>query len=692
MSFLQPWLLAALPLILIPIIIHLVNQWRYQSKPWAAMMFLLAAKSMNRGLAKLRQWLILAMRVLAVAGLIFAISRPLTSGIMGLVAGGRVDTTIVMLDRSPSMLQQGAASRETKLATGMRQLRQTLSTQPSSRWILIDSAKPSPQEFLSLDALIDSPISTGTSAMSSWPAMFQTALNYIQTNRPSQTNIWVCSDMRQGDWQAERGPWQAIREAFQKVPTQMRFFAISYPELALANRSLSIRDVRLDQSDEKHEVVMTIRIQQDEAKQASEKVPVQLLIGSGRSEIEIELENGIGEIKEYRLPIDPSVTLGWGKATIPADDNLADNEQFFAFDAAPVRQTIIFGEQPELTFPLRIAAEIGKDSKSSPIVEMVSLDAALKTNIDDASLLIWQGPLPTGELAERLVEHLDRGRSIWFLPSMAMAEQGTSIGSEAVFAGFRWLAWRQAPTMIKPTTWRSDEGLLAATQSGMALPVGEISVAGYATVEGEVTSLAMLDGGAPLLAKLNTQRGHAYICTTLPIDRISTMATNGIALFVAVQRSIEQGGATLGNAVAFDAVPIMRSASELPSTNQSVPNASSETTSIANLNLTPVDTWQPISTDDRFLSNEIGLHSGVYESGEKMVAVNRPIAEDIAQSITGDQLSQLLKGLDIVRIEDSAGSTKSIQQEIWRAFLTLMIAALLLEALFCLPRKQIATQ
>ena len=44
MSFLQPWLLVALPLVALPIIIHLINQRRYQTIRWAAMMFLLAAK------------------------------------------------------------------------------------------------------------------------------------------------------------------------------------------------------------------------------------------------------------------------------------------------------------------------------------------------------------------------------------------------------------------------------------------------------------------------------------------------------------------------------------------------------------------------------------------------------------------------------------------------------------------------
>jgi len=67
MSFLQPILLAALPLVALPIIIHLINQRRYQTVRWGAMMFLLAAQKMSRGYSRIRQWLIMLFRMLAIA-------------------------------------------------------------------------------------------------------------------------------------------------------------------------------------------------------------------------------------------------------------------------------------------------------------------------------------------------------------------------------------------------------------------------------------------------------------------------------------------------------------------------------------------------------------------------------------------------------------------------------------------------
>src|SRR5271154_2537518 len=139
MSFLQPAFLAALPLVALPIIIHLINQWRYQTVRWAAMMFLLAANRMSRGYARLRQWLIMAARMAAIAGLLFAVSRPLAGGWLGLAAGGRPDTTLVILDRSPSMEQGGPGGSGSKRETGLRQLGRTLDTIGSAHWVLIES-------------------------------------------------------------------------------------------------------------------------------------------------------------------------------------------------------------------------------------------------------------------------------------------------------------------------------------------------------------------------------------------------------------------------------------------------------------------------------------------------------------------------------------------------------------------------
>ena len=164
MSFLQPFLLIALPLAALPIIIHLINQRRFQTIDWGAMRFLFEATRMARGYARIRQWLILLFRVLAIATLVIAVSRPLASGWVGLMGGSRADTTIVLIDRSPSMAQQGAGTVSSKLDTAIKQLSQTLTTLGASRIVVIDSATQKPQELSSPVLLAKSPSSTATSA------------------------------------------------------------------------------------------------------------------------------------------------------------------------------------------------------------------------------------------------------------------------------------------------------------------------------------------------------------------------------------------------------------------------------------------------------------------------------------------------------------------------------------------------
>src|SRR5262245_56006820 len=196
MSFLQPWLLAALPLVALPLIIHLINQRRFQTIRWAAMMFLLAAQRMARGYSRLRQWLIMLFRMLVVAGLVLAVARPLASGWLGSVAGGKADTTLILLDRSPSMQEQASGGSQSKLETGLRQLVRIPSTFSSDRWALIDSASREAQDLESPTALLQAPTAGPASSPADLPMMLQAAHDYIKKQQTGRTEVWICSDLR----------------------------------------------------------------------------------------------------------------------------------------------------------------------------------------------------------------------------------------------------------------------------------------------------------------------------------------------------------------------------------------------------------------------------------------------------------------------------------------------------------------
>ena len=326
MSFLQPAMLWALPVIALPIIIHLINQRRFQTIRWGAMMFLLAANRMSRGYARLRRWLILAARTAAVAGLIMAVSRPLASGWQGIIGGAKADTTLVLLDRSPSMQESSSAGGGSKLQTGLAQLTDSLSVLGSNRWALINGTDEKPIEFDSADKLASLPQAESVGASAHLPSMLQSAFDYVQANRPSRTEVWICSDLRQNDWDPEGGQWAQLRDAFLASPHPVRFHLLAYPDSSKTNRSIRVTEVRRMDRGNAAELLLSLKITQPEGIAGTARIPLQIEIDGARSEMTAELNGTEVEIKNHAIPLDAAQVRGWGRISLPADANPADND------------------------------------------------------------------------------------------------------------------------------------------------------------------------------------------------------------------------------------------------------------------------------------------------------------------------------------------------------------------------------
>jgi hypothetical protein len=507
---------------------------------WAAMMFLLAANRMSRGYARLRQWLILALRMLAIAALLFAVSRPLAGGWLGLTGGGRADTTIVLLDRSPSMQQNGESGGGSKLDSGRRQLARTFQTLGSARWLLLESGTNTPRSFDSPDALLTMTSAEPVSASSDIPGMLLAARDVIRENKSGRTEVWICSDIRENDWNVESGRWTALREGFQELPQTVRFHLLAYPREAPANLSIRVTETRYRSTRDGGELLVSLRIRRDGGGDERQTIPVQIEIEGARSEVSVELAGPVAELKDYRITLGKGHDHGWGRVAIPADANPADNDFWFAFEPPVPRRTVIVAEDSQAALPLQLAASIANDPSISCVTENVAVDALNSVDWDEVALLIWQAPLPKDGTAKLVRSFVDRGGRVLFLP--------TRETDSSEFLGTKWTSWNEHPDAVSVASWRGDEDLLARTQSGSALPVGEVRIMRSRGLTGEFTPLATLPGGAPLLARVVTNRGGVYFLATTPAVGDSSLATGGVVLYVLVQRALDAGAATLGNA------------------------------------------------------------------------------------------------------------------------------------------------
>ncbi len=650
MSFLQPALLMALPLIALPLIIHLINQRRYQTVEWAAMMFILAANRMSRGYARLRQWLIMAFRMAAIGALIFAVSRPLAGGWLGLTSGGKADTTFILLDRSPSM-QQGAGAGGSKLESGRRQLVQTLKTLGSTRWVLIESGTNALRALEKPDEILNSPSAAGSSAQSDLPGILETAKDYIKANRPGRTEIWICSDVRRDDWGPDDGRWKSVREAFLGFPQGVRFHLLAYPKIAPENLSVRVTGVRRVKAGDNSELLLSLLLAREGTGSGRTVVPINFEIGGARSELSIEMAGPRFELKDHRIPLERGRERGWGKVSIPADTNPADNMYYFAFDQPAPRRAIVVAEDVQVGRTLQLASSVSPDPALKCSSEVVSADQLASVDWDTVSLLLWQAPLPEGDAAKVLKAFVDRGGRLLFFPPRS--------GGGPEFLGTKWTNWENRTQDSAVENWRGDQDLLANTQSGAALPVGALRIRNTCGLSGDLTPLATVRGGAMLLARMTTTTGGAYFCATTPAPSDSSLATNGVVFYVLVQRAQGAG------------------AEALETTRQLV--AGEPTGDDPSL-------WKRLAGDDEAVSTEYPLHAGIYASGERLLAVNRPAAEDQAPVLANDTVTGLFQGLDFSRVDDKEGSLNALIQEIWRFFLIAMMTALIVEAGLCLPR------
>ncbi|MBX3436170.1 MAG: BatA domain-containing protein, partial [Planctomycetaceae bacterium] len=651
MSFLQPLMLYALPVIALPIIIHLINQRRFRTIEWGAMMFLLAANRMSKGYARIRQWLILAARTLAIAGLIFAVSRPLSSGWMSLAAGGRVDTTFIVLDRSPSMQQVGLAGRS-KLDSGREQLVQSLGMLRSNRWVLIDSANNRAIEIESPDVLT-AMIETGPVSVSAdLPGMLQTAYDYIRENRPSRSEVWMCSDVRQHDWDADSGRWQVLRDSFLELPQTVRFHLLAYPDVTPENRRVRVTSVRRVESSAGAELLISLRIEQQAAAENAVTIPVQIEVDGARSEINVELIGTETELVNHAIPLGGQQLRGWGRVSIPADANPADNEFYFVFDQPAPRKTVVVTDDPDAARPLQLAAGISPDAAVAVQVETLAAHEVVGSDWSEVALVLWQAPLPELEAAATMQSFVNRGGQIVFFPPDAP--------TDAEFAGLRWGEWREIAEENAVRNWIGDQDLLANAASGASLPVGGLRIVRTCELQGEHTALATLHDGAPLLARALTDLRNVSFFTTTASVGDSSLARDGVVLYVMIQRALAGGAASLGSARQLIAGEVSEQAAS---------------------------GWRRLSVQGDAVTSSQAVTAGVYAAGEgdgdRLFAVNRSLAEDRPAVLADERVAGLFGNLEFDRIDDRAGSGNRLLEEIWRLFLALMMAALFVEACLC---------
>jgi hypothetical protein len=645
--FLNPLLLWGLLAAAVPIAIHLLNRRRHKTIHWAAMQFLLKATRESRGKKKLRHILILACRALGIAALALAAARPIVSGLIGW-GGGSIDTVVLLLDRSASMEGKPGDGLNPRRQIVLEKVRDAMANLGSPRLVLIDSASKSPQEIPSPETLTDLSSTAATDTAADFPTLLELAADYLMET-PGRSEIWLASDLQESNWHPEDERWAAARASLASLPQKPAIRVLSLTGPAAPNTNIRLLSARRAGD----EVLLDLEINRAMESRGSVSIPLTNYLHGTRTTETLTIPGQTLRFQK-RVPIPPDASTGYGWLTIPADGNPSDNAAFFAYGPArPVKSVVVAPAGEAADYLALAAAPPGFENQSTRIVDP-SQAATLPTG--DLAAILWAAPLPTGPAADTIGRFLTSGGHVLFLPP--------GDPSDTVFVDLKWSELTEAPAgkffILKD--WNHDDGPMRDGIDGTSLPAERLRAIRRQIPIGDASPLARWEDEEPLVARRIVDHGTAWFMGTVPDYTWSNLGDADV-LLPAVQRIISAG------ADRFDA---------------------SYLTSVGS------DTAQTLAGETRTRLDDYGTpdpanaahQSGVFRLGERLLAVNRPLAEDAPEILARESLDLALDGTRYTLL-DQAGQADdpSLSRDVWRAFLMAVLFFFISEAILSLPKK-----
>lgn len=257
MSFLSIAFLFALPLVAAPLLLHLFDRRRNETVQWGAMQFLMEASARKTSSRKLKQWLLLLLRCLAIAALILALARPLLP--TGYLGGSDQGETIFVIDNSMSMSRKTGSGTMIESATqhAVDQLEKIstrddvriLTTAPYPTWLNSGTARGDQrnrdwitEQLQSIDA---------TEGSSDLLAALFTAVQLEHQPTQYSRRIVVLTDGQAADWRTEdEAGWQRLQSVLNEasIQTEIETVRLDDQSQRTTNGNVAVDSVTLDRT------------------------------------------------------------------------------------------------------------------------------------------------------------------------------------------------------------------------------------------------------------------------------------------------------------------------------------------------------------------------------------------------------------------------------------------------------------
>jgi len=424
MTFLNPIFLWAAFAVAIPIIVHLFNFQRPKRVQFSDISLVKEVKQTVVKRMRLRQWLLLLMRCLAILALVFVFANPVIQDEnTGVVQGN--SSVALLIDNSYSMrgandkgsywLQAQKIGREILRAHGRNDEFLVMTTQEPKVNFSFGEQQAAIKELKNL------PIQQNVRSL---PDLLTIVPDFFSNASNTRRTLYFISDFQRST----------------VVPDS----ALSYPMpegidvnlIPLSTRSLRnafVKDHAVTTQIVEKDKPVTLNLQVvNDSPEPMKKVGLRVVInGQERPAPTEDLEPG--EVKEVEVNLIPK-SAGWQSGYIELDDSEVDfdNRRYFTYFVPEREKMLVVEETPVPNLRLMLSGDV----LSQFDVKFVSGKDFGEENLDQYKSIVFvgQNDISSG-LQDKLIAHLQSGKSILYFPGPALDLPSTNRFFQALELG-----------------------------------------------------------------------------------------------------------------------------------------------------------------------------------------------------------------------------------------------------------------
>ncbi len=569
MQFLFQPLTWGFVLVGVPILVHLINMLRHRKQSWAAMDFLLESYRKHRRWVLLKQWLLLAARILAMFLLVAMLARWISNSQSLGWFGGRVTHHYILLDDSYSMAEQEKdETAYSKALKAVQSLIRSIATQPGEhqltllRWSRAELAARAGKDQARVDVaadLISQTIPQDASRLldriaASQPSSLQLSPDpaleliapLISANEGEQVEIYMVTDLRRNEWSQPESTKAKLSPLVQGS-TRVQF--IDCADASSGN--LGLRSLQPEQETWAAGVPLMVKFQvTNHGQTAAKNVVVKLRsinYAEGRATVAPEARYS-GEIIDAPPVVIDEIPAGETamrqvqlvfatpgqhvvEATLPEDRLQIDNHRWCVIAIRQTQKILVVDDSADTQTQFFLKTALQPDGRQATGMSVDVRDAAYLRDATAEALASWdvivllEGPTLDPAALGRLENYIKSGGGLAFLagPSTTPAKISEYYRGGAGFFPSPIVGSYETnirPGNTEPQVTATDHPILAPLKSLQSSPFQLIEVRKLLELTNDVTTDASVEVVAwgpdkkPLILDKAYGDGHVIVVLT----------------------------------------------------------------------------------------------------------------------------------------------------------------------------------